>query len=243
MGVVNGKIPASSLTKLSTPGALLKGPAASFERLNKEATMTVGTTNALQAYRSLAQQKATFLGSYDTKYRAGRTVANGGKKVYQGKTYYRKDGKAVAAVPGTSNHGVGVAVDWQGLDGFGTKDYLAFAKLAAKHGWNNTEGKKIKEYWHWVYVEKNDKVLAALKAAAAKKAAARARLVKIQGILGVKKTGLPDAATLAAWKKLPNGKPKVSKMAKCQQALNVADDGVRGPITNAAFTKTCKEAK
>jgi len=240
---VNGKIPSSSLKKLSTPGSLLKEPAASFERLNKEAKMTVGTTAAIQAYRTYAQQRSTFLDYYDRTYRPGRTVANGGKKWFEGHWYYRKDGRPVAALPGTSNHGLGNTVDWQGFSGYSDPDYIAFMKLAKKHGWDNVEGRKIKEWWHLTYHKENDKVLQAIVAAAAKKAAARARLKKIQGILGVPKTGLPDAATLAAWKKLPNGRPKTSKMAQCQRALNVDDDGYRGAITRAAFTKTCKEAK
>ena len=239
MAVINGKIPASSLTKLSTPGGLLKAAAASFERLNKEATMTVGTTNALQAYRSLVQQRILFFENYDRTYRAGRTVANGGKKLYQGVWYYRKDGKAVAAVPGTSNHGLGVAVDWQGLDGYGTKDFIAFARLANKHGWNNTEGRKTGEYWHWVYVEANDRVLAQIKAAAAAKAAARLKMKKIQGYLGVPQTGDPDTRTLSAFNKCPNG----LTMKRIQRVLGVDDDGIKGPLTKAAWAKLCKAAK
>lgn len=239
----NGKIPAAKLKKLGTPGVLLAAAQASFDRLNKEAKVTPGTTNAAQAYRSLDQQRATFLANYDRTYRKGMTVANGGKRVYQGHTYYRKPGKPTTATPGTSNHGVGNTVDWQGLKGYGTKEFKEFEKLAKKHGWNNTEGKKINEYWHWTYVEKNDTVLAAAKKKAAEKAAARAKMKQIQGLLGVPKTGLPDAKTLAAWNKCPNGKPKTSTMAKCQQVLAVKDDGKKGTITKAAFTKLSKAAK
>jgi len=241
--LVNGRIPSTSLVRLSTPGRLTKAAAASYERLNKEAGMTHGTSLALQAYRSLADQEKVFFTHYDRHYRSGRTIANGGKKYYEGAWWYRKEGHPVAAVPGTSNHGLGIAVDWDGLDGYGSVDFNTFARLAKKHGWSNTEGAKIREYWHWVYNRNNDTVLAALIAAAARKAAARLSLKKIQGYLGVPKTGLPDVATLAAWSKCPSGKPVVSTMAKIQVVLHVDNDGIKGKITKAAFSKLCATAK
>lgn len=157
--VANGKLPADSLVALSTPGRLLEGPAASFERLLK-ATGTKGTTKPSHAYRSYAEQVAVFTLYYSTDKSLAdpnATVGNGGIKRWDGKTWYRKKGKPTAAIPGTSNHGLGKAVDFQGLVGYGSPIWKAFAKEAVEHGWDNAEGEKIGEYWHWVYIEANDK--------------------------------------------------------------------------------------
>lgn len=154
----NGKLPASTLTKLSTPGYLLTPHAAGFERLLK-ATGTTGTEAPAEAYRSYAEQERVFRENYTTNKSGaadGVTVANGGIKYWDGKTWYRKPGKAVAAVPGTSNHGWGNTVDFQNLGGYSSPKFKAFAPIAREHGWNNEEGAKIGEYWHWVRVDAND---------------------------------------------------------------------------------------
>lgn len=154
----NGALPASSLVALSTPGRLLAPAAASFERLRKDAK-TTGTEHVDEAYRDLAAQERLFTTNYTTdksQAASGVTVANGGIKVWDGKTWYRKPGKATAAKPGTSNHGWGVAVDWQNLGGYDSSTWKAFASIATKHGWSNVEGKSINEPWHWVYDEAKD---------------------------------------------------------------------------------------
>lgn len=156
--VSNGALPASSLVALSTPGRLLAAPAASFERLVR-ATKTTGTEQTAEAYRDLAEQERVFRANYTTIKSQGdpsNTVANGGIKQWNGKTWYRKPGKATAAVPGTSNHGWGKAVDFQNLGKYESSTWKAFALVAPEHGWSNVEGKAANEPWHWVYNESND---------------------------------------------------------------------------------------
>jgi len=159
MSVINGRIPASNLAYLSTPGRLTSASAKSYERL-KKATGTTGTEHSNEAYRSYDEQIDTLEYNYTTvksQGASGNTVANGGIKYWNGKTWYRKPGRVTAAIPGTSNHGYGVAVDFQNLGGYTSSTWKAFAKVAAEHGWSNTEGRAVNEPWHWVYNEKLDK--------------------------------------------------------------------------------------
>ena len=57
-------------------------------------------------YRTYAQQERLFLQRYTTHNLPGRPT-----KRWNGTTYWLKPGMAGAAVPGTSNHGLGLAVD------------------------------------------------------------------------------------------------------------------------------------
>lgn len=147
----NGQLSTGSLTKLSVPGSLLADAAASFERV-KRILPWMTTTSAADAYRSLAQQKAVFL----ARYRKGASSPWGDYRRYLGSTYGRVTG-APAAVPGTSNHGLGRTADFSGLGGFGGARYKAFANIAASHGWSNAEGRSVGEAWHWTYTAANDR--------------------------------------------------------------------------------------
>lgn len=151
---INGKIPTSALTKLSTPGHLTAAAAASFERLIKDAK-TTGTEHKSEAYRDLADQERLFLKNYQrtyVEYEPGKVD----RRVWNGKAYYRKKGGVAAAIPGTSTHGLGVSVDFQNIGGYSSSTWKAFAAKAEPHGWNNIEGREVKEPWHWTYVEGND---------------------------------------------------------------------------------------
>ena len=103
---------------------------------------------------------------YTTDVR-GRT-ADG--SLYRGSWWTRKDGTAAAAVPGTSNHGAGRAVDVKtrresGDPGYATavifagwndEDRKRFLRIAAKHGWYDTEGRQVDEHWHLTWYPELD---------------------------------------------------------------------------------------
>lgn len=64
---------------------------------------------------------------------------------------------ALAAVPGTSNHGWGLAVDLcGGVQSFGTAEYAWLAGAARAFGWVNPPwaqpGRGREEPWHWEYL-------------------------------------------------------------------------------------------
>jgi hypothetical protein len=154
MAYANGQIPASALVGISgRAGArLLAGPAASWERVFAEVHRRFGwhptPTGSSDAYRELAQQVSTFLDRY-VPARTGDGFY-GDVRWWNGVRYVRKKGKAAAAVPGTSNHGKGRAVDVTGLGGFGGTRYAQFAQVAIPLGWSNAEGRSVNEPWHWV---------------------------------------------------------------------------------------------
>ncbi|MFD2794357.1 M15 family metallopeptidase [Promicromonospora vindobonensis] len=63
---------------------------------------------------------------------------------------------ALAAVPGTSNHGLGQAVDLSGgIESFGTAEHTWMVDNAGKHGWKlpgwAQAGGSKPEAWHWEY--------------------------------------------------------------------------------------------
>lgn len=82
----------------------------------------------------------------------------------------RKAGSAAAAVPGTSNHGSGLSVDVKTRRDVGDAgheftviwnswtdaDRTRFLRIAAKHGWYDTEGRSVNEVWHLTYYPARD---------------------------------------------------------------------------------------
>lgn len=101
-------------------------------------------------FRSLALQTVTFLARYQRapcQYSPGKTDA----RRWSGAVWYRKPGTAAAAVPGTSNHGLGTTVDIAGLGGFDGQRYAQLAAAATPMGWSNTEGRSVDEAWHWTW--------------------------------------------------------------------------------------------
>ncbi len=155
MVVANGLIPDASLASIPGGGRLLVAVAAGWAQLCAEVHRLYGwtptPTGPLDAYRPLATQRAIFLARYQTSY-AEYAKGEVDRRVWNGVSYWRKPGQAAAAVPGTSNHGLGCAVDVTGLSGFDGLRYHQLAAVAARFGWTNTEGRGIDEPWHWVDV-------------------------------------------------------------------------------------------
>lgn len=122
------------------------------------------------AWRSYETQERIFLERYQTsyiQYAPGRVDA----RTWQGRTWYRKPGTAAAAVPGTSNHGGGLAVDVKTARQAGDPPYAEavifgswsdvdrtrFLRVAAEHGWDDDEGRIVNELWHLTYYPERDK--------------------------------------------------------------------------------------
>lgn len=123
------------------------------------------------SWRSLAVQEKIFLERYhrgDLRALPGYT---GDVRVWQGQQWTRRLGTAAAAVPGTSNHGGGLAVDVKtrraagdpGCDvavvftSFSDPDRLAWLAAAKEHGWADDEGRAVSEPWHMTYYPSRDK--------------------------------------------------------------------------------------
>lgn len=148
----NGRIPDASLVSITgkSGARLLSGAATAWETLRAAVFRTHGwypvPTGPSDAYRPYTVQESLFRTRYTPTYLAGRPI-----KVWNGVRWYLRPGQATAAVPGTSNHGQGIAVDVTDLGGFTSSRYKDFAGVAQSLGWSNVEGRSIGEPWHWVY--------------------------------------------------------------------------------------------
>lgn len=93
-----------------------------------------------EAYRTLETQIAYFL----DRYFVG-TIGI----LWRGQRWLKKANQATAAVPGTSIHGNGRAVDiWSGIDSsFVSDSHVVWVRVSTKYGWRNT-GTGFGEPWH-----------------------------------------------------------------------------------------------
>lgn len=123
------------------------------------------------AWRSQDTQVKIFTERYVRGYHKGKPGFTDDVRKWNGQLWTRRKGTASAAVPGTSNHGGGIAVDvktarypgdpaWPTaviFVGFNDEDRRAFLKVAAEFGWEDAEGRSINEPWHLTYNAKADK--------------------------------------------------------------------------------------
>ena len=119
----NGKLPASALAPIAG-GQLAKQAAAAWNAMNVEARkrgVELRPTGSKSSYRTYAQQVELY-----NLYLAGKG--------------------ALAAVPGTSNHGLGVAVDVATQQMRSTID-----SIGAKFGWAKRWSDAPSEWWHLKY--------------------------------------------------------------------------------------------
>ena len=221
MAFANGLAKPADLAKTHNGHTLIAAAAASYDLLAVAFKKKFGKDLAItQGYRTLAEQTAIFQARYV------KQTAGGGKygdvRFWKGVRYVRAQG-ASAAVPGTSNHGLGLALDLATSVGFGSftsAEYKWMATNGPAYGWTGTEGRSVNEPWHWVYNAAIDKH---------KPAAKPAQKTEIQ--------------TMAA--KLPVIKPGDKGIyVKRLQGLLLANgysigktgiDGSNGPSTQAGF--------
>ena len=126
----NGQIPDASLCELPDGFHLRGDAAAAWARLSA-------------AYESRFEDQPCMTDGY-------RDLTS------QSRLYAVKPG--LAARPGTSNHGWGVAVDLcGGVETFGTDEYVWMLQNAERFGWESPDwarsGGSRPEPWHWEYVE------------------------------------------------------------------------------------------
>lgn len=116
-GQQNGKLPDSILVTIAplsgVGGAnvrLIEPASRGFKALRGEGAKLghmFKPTSAFDSYRPYAVQLSTFT----SRYSKTRPAGSPGSKVWNGVRWYQKPGTAMAAVPGTSNHGWAAAVD------------------------------------------------------------------------------------------------------------------------------------
>jgi len=140
---------------INTPEWRLRADAAaSLERVSE---IWGAGFNLNSAFRPYDVQREIFLARY-----VPRAKGQGGGefcdvKTWDGVQYVRTSPLGSAAVPGTSNHGSGRAIDVGGFDGFSDPRRLQWLDLARDFGWNDAEGCAVGEWWHMVYDPAKDK--------------------------------------------------------------------------------------
>jgi cell wall-associated NlpC family hydrolase/LAS superfamily LD-carboxypeptidase LdcB len=128
-GYPNGLIPPSALCEIGVGAHRLRCDAAA-------------------AYRAMS---AAFAGAFGTPI-----CITDSYRSYDSQVTLYGQKPALAAVPGTSNHGWGLAVDLcGGIDAYGTPQYLWMVANAGRFGWLHPswadQGNGREEPWHWEY--------------------------------------------------------------------------------------------
>ena len=126
--------------------------AASFERARPLIEALHRPLALTDSDRPYSLQKRIFLERYVPSRSGGGTY--GDVRWFQGVRYVRRAGTAMAAVPGTSNHGKGTAVDWGRPWNTWGPLHDRFRAVLAPHGWRFPIPS---EPWHGEYHRRLDK--------------------------------------------------------------------------------------
>ena len=107
--------------------------------------------SATGAYRSYEQQVNAFNTRYTSSYLPVRNVLTS-QRTWNGQTYYLRRGMSPVAVPGTSNHGYGIAVDfawWTGVNLSGLTDIAGITHASYKTGWEWVQANAVSFGFSW----------------------------------------------------------------------------------------------
>jgi nucleoid-associated protein YgaU len=159
-GQKNGQLAPGLLVECGIGKFKMVAPAARAMKALVAAASAAGyEVSATGTYRSYDQQVFLFHSRYTTTELPGRPT-----KTWNGTTYWQMPGTAMAAVPGTSNHGFGLAADLalKNRRGQTVSVTLQFVEWlinnAATYGYS---AEAQSENWHWRYVA-GDKIPAAV---------------------------------------------------------------------------------
>lgn len=145
---VNGKL--ATTATLYAGHRLRADAAAAWARLIAAYGQQIKITDS---YRPYAVQERIFLQRYTPQLSGGGFF--GDVRHWKGVRYVRKPGTAAAAVPGTSNHGWGLALDLaDGVNNGRGPAWDWLQKNAARFGWHNppwATQARFFEPWHWEY--------------------------------------------------------------------------------------------
>jgi len=168
-GQKNGELNPALLRDVKAPaGKMHRLAATAWNAMQLQAYFDGIELKHVGAYRPLDRQVALF----NERYSATKTPRKPEvTRKYQGKTWYLKKGMAPAGTPGTSNHGIGLAIDvancsgkrleWLLGDGFWTSNALKYG-----FSWEVKDGANA-EAWHIRYIAGDTLPQAVLEAIAA----------------------------------------------------------------------------
>ncbi len=111
-GIRNGKLPDHLLLDIGHNARLHERAAVSFVMMRQACLAATGVeiiAAGANAYRTYAEQERIFLARYTmNRHIAARPYET---RSWRGELWYRLPNVATAAIPGTSNHGLGLAID------------------------------------------------------------------------------------------------------------------------------------
>lgn len=146
----NGELDPALLAAIKPYGKLYaKSAAIAWAEMRAEARkndIALRPTSAVDTYRPLSIQTAVFRARYQLKPIPGRPVRR-----WNGELWYQKPNTAAAAVPGTSNHGWGLAVDIWNVGHNGRLEWLLENARRFGFAWELES-----EPWHIRYILGDD---------------------------------------------------------------------------------------
>lgn len=146
-GVEPGKLKPELLREIEHKGKLHTCAADAYEAMDAAANadgIDLKPTSIADTYRSLETQEYGFFQRYTDNPKPALMKQK--PKIYKGKAWYLKKGMAPMAVPGTSNHNLGIAVDIADANG---KRLDWMLEHVQSFGWS---WELQEEPWHIRYV-------------------------------------------------------------------------------------------
>lgn len=152
-GQENGKVDSHLLKKASNGAVMYFRATAQLNKMIEAATKDKITLKNIGDYRPYERQLALFYARFDDK-NTGRVPKV--TRRFQRKTWFLRKQMSPVAVPGTSNHGWGLAID---IDTQNPRVFNWLCNNAPKYGFylqgkpTTITGKPNPEYepWHWQY--------------------------------------------------------------------------------------------
>lgn len=150
----NGRLTPCQLTSVTFPGvghmSLHPTAARAWSALTVACyAATKLSLSGTGCYRSYDQQLSLFNARYTSTYNPAVNVLTS-RRTWLGKRWWLRRGMAPVAVPGTSNHGLGIAVDagwWAGNNLPGLSDIAGVTAKPVGWGWLQNEATKYG--WSW----------------------------------------------------------------------------------------------
>lgn len=142
----NGKLKTDQLAPTLGGGALYKYAAVAFNFMYDNAKKDGLELDNWGTYRTYEKQVSMFLDRFSTSPTGRDPVITA---QWQGRTWWLKKGKSPCAVPGTSPHGWGMAIDVNYTEG--RLDWLKTKCPLYGFGWETQDNSKYWEPWHIVY--------------------------------------------------------------------------------------------
>lgn len=243
MASANGRLSTASLTAIpaeyhthGTTAYLRADAAAAFLRVAAAFEKKFGKRLvAMSFYRPYEDQVRIFLKNYT---RVSRARSKKTDRSYNGSTYALRSGMSPVASPGYSNHGLAVTVDFNsGVQTRGSAEFNWMNSEGVKYGWDWTEGKRIGEPWHRMYVPSADRMKnapsAAVKVEASKPATSKPAASVSAPVKDVTATqkALADLGYYMGKVDGVSGTATTAAVKAFQNDAGLTADGVAGPET------------